>query len=143
MTPESMRIPGIDGSAMQQQRPGLRQVMARRILCIHTDFDRVSPLRERTLVPTAARSPRAIAICACTRSMPVTRSGHGMLDLQPRVDLEEVERRGVARSFDEEFNGPGISSTRPRARARAAASPIRCRSFGVTAVEGVSSTTFW
>ena len=34
---------------------------------------------------------------------------HGMLDLQPRVDLEEVERRGVARSFDEEFNRPGIS----------------------------------
>ena len=94
-------------------------------------------------MPTASASPRAIAHL-CVHQIDAGDSlCHGMLDLQPRVDLEEVERRGVARSFDEEFNGPGISSTRPRVRARAAASPIRCRSFGVTAVEGVSSTTFW
>ena len=37
-------------------------------------------------------SPAAIRSCSRTRSMPVTSSRHRMLDLEPRVQLDEVER---------------------------------------------------
>ncbi len=38
--------------------------------------------------------------------------GHRMLDLQPRVHLEEVEPRGIAGPFHEELHGPRVAISR-------------------------------
>ena len=54
-------------------------------------------------------SPDATRNCACTRSTPTTALGHRVLDLQPRVHLEEVEPRVIAAAFEQEFAGAGVS----------------------------------
>jgi hypothetical protein len=45
--------------------------------------------------PIGSGSPAATRSCHSTRSTPVIRLGHGMLDLQPRVHLHEVEPVGA------------------------------------------------
>ena len=53
----------------------------------------------------------ATSSCARTRSRPVTCSVTAMLDLQPRVHLEEVEALGAAagRRVDEELDRAGVA----------------------------------
>ena len=52
-------------------------------------------------------SPRATCSWAITMSMPVTSSVTGVLDLNPRIDLDEVEFA----VFVEVFHGAGIFVT--------------------------------
>ena len=66
--------------------------------------------------------------------------GDRMLDLQPRVHLEEVE---AAVLVEQELDRAGVGvADRARDRGRGAPS-WPARSAGVTASDGVSSTTFW
>ena len=85
------------------------------------------------------RSPRASRICHCTRSMPGHHLRDGMLHLQARVHLEEVEttvldRAGIPRS-PRSCSRPTTPAGRPRASSAS-------RNAGVTAGDGVSSTSF-
>jgi hypothetical protein len=70
------------------------------------------------------------------------RFGDRMLDLQAGVHLEEVERGAVAAPLDQELHRAGVRIA-GRCGERHAAAPMRARSAGVTAVDGVSSSTFW
>ena len=65
-----------------------------------------------------------------------------MLDLQPRVHLEEVEPRVVAVALDEELDRAGVDvADRARRRDRRAASAAS-RTAGESAGAGASSITF-
>ena len=63
----------------------------------------------------SSRSPRAMRICHRTRSTPVTISVIGMLDLQPRVHLEEIE---PAVLVEQELDRAGVGVADRRARPR-------------------------
>ena len=71
--------------------------------------------------------------------MPVTISVTGMLDLQPRVHLEEVERRRSSSSRNSIVPAFVYSTVRATA---AAAAAIFSRSAALTEIDGDSSTTF-
>ena len=65
---------------------------ALRILGIDARLDRMAVDRDGASGRmSASRSPAAERIWAATRSTPVTLLGHAVLDLQPRVHLEEAE----------------------------------------------------
>ena len=64
-----------------------------------------------------------------------------VLDLQPRVHLEEVEARLVALAFEEELDGAGVAVAGGPRRGHSCF-PMRARSAGVSAGEGLSSMTF-
>ena len=64
--------------------------------------------------------------------------GDGVLDLDARVHLQEIERAFVV---EQEFDGAGADIA-DRAAARVAAAPIACRNSGETAGEGASSISF-
>ena len=69
--------------------------------------------------PAPGGSPAAARICSSTRSSPVTALGHRVLDLQARVDLEEVEVVGR----DQELHraeGTVVDVPRPAPRQRRA-----------------------
>jgi hypothetical protein len=55
-----------------------------------------------------------MAICAATRSSPLTASVTGMLDLDPRVHLEKVELATLA--VDEELDGARAAVTQSASR---------------------------
>ena len=59
-----------------------------RVLGVQPHLDRVPAAAEP---PAASSWPSAIRICSATRSTPGHRLGHRMLDLDPRVQLEEEE----------------------------------------------------
>jgi hypothetical protein len=54
-------------------------------------------------------SPAATAICARTKVHARDLLGDRMLDLEPRVHFEEIERCGIARSLDQELHGSGVA----------------------------------
>ena len=56
-------------------------------------------------------SPAAMRICCCTMSMPVIELGHRVLDLQPRVDLDEIELAALV----QELEGAGALVAEPAA----------------------------
>ncbi len=68
----------------------------------------------------------------------------GMLDLQPRVDLQEVEPRCVAAALQQELRGTRISVSGSPARCGTAASRIFARRFASRpGDEELSLTIFW
>ena len=69
------------------QRPGRRQEVALGILRAQPDLDRPAPLRRRGLHALAARDADLLA----DQIEAGRQLGDRMLDLEPRVDLEEVE----------------------------------------------------
>ena len=87
-TPRSARTVGRDVDG--EQRARRRQVVALGILGAQPDLDRPAALRRRRVVAErlAARDPDLLA----HEIEPGRQLGHRVLDLQPRVDLEEVER---------------------------------------------------
>ena len=86
-------------------------------------------------------SPAAIRSWSATRSRPVTSSVTGMLDLEPRVHLEEGELAAVV---EQELARARRSRSRPRrASASAAVAQPRRGAPASTAGDGVSSRTFW
>ena len=87
-----------------------------------------------------SRSPAAMRICHCTRSIPVTSSVTGMLDLEARVHLEEVE---LAVAVEEELAGAGVHVAGGAARRAPPSRPSRAAAPGVTATLGASSIIFW
>ena len=90
-----MRTPGQPRLAVEQQPSGLRQELLRRILGVDARLDGVAALRERVLRPRQ----RLAGGDEQLRAHEVDAGhllGHRMLDLQPRVHLEEIERRCVA-----------------------------------------------
>ena len=66
-------------------------------------------------------------ICALTRSMPVTHLGHRVLDLDARIDLDEIELAGVG--VLQELDGARVDDSRRRAPIceRVSAELARCR----------------
>ena len=66
--------------------------------------------------------------------------GDRMLDLQPRVHLEEIE---AAVLVEQELDRAGVGVADGPARPRPPPTSSRARSAGDTASDGVSSTTFW
>ena len=88
----------------------------------------------------SSRSPRAMRICQRTRSTPGHHLGDRMLDLQPRVHLEEIE---AAVLVEQELDRAGVGvADRPgdRRGRRGHRAAQRRRRPPATAI---SSTTFW
>jgi len=88
---------------------------------------------------SVSRSPFADGQLPAPRSTPVTASVIGMLDLQPRVHFQEVK---AAVFVEQELDGAGVrvaDALRHGSSRRRDGGPLR----GVTASDGVSSTTFW
>ena len=127
--------------AIEQQRSRLWQELLCGVFRVHTALDRVPALRQRRLRPPERLTGRhahlrmhQVHTCDGLR--------HRVLHLQARVHLEEVELRSIARPSNRNSMVPAFRY--PAARAAAtAASPIRPRSTGVSAGEGLSSITFW
>ncbi len=122
-------MPGIAGSRYSEQRTGLREISAKRVLGVDAQLDGVPALRELLLRPwqrLAGGDPdlRRNEIDADDLL------GDRMLDLQPRVHLEEVERRPIAGALEEELDRPGVAiagGARDRNRGVAHALPQRRR----------------
>ena len=113
----------------------------RRILGVDAALDGVAALREVCLRPRQRLAGgdeqlRAHQIDAGDRF------GDRMLDLQPRVHLEEVERARVALAFEQELDRAGVDVAEPRARRRRPRRPCAARTAGVSAGHGLSSITF-
>ena len=89
---------------------------------------------------TPSGSPAAIRSWSATRSRPVTSSVTGMLDLEPRVHLEE---RRLAAVVDEELAGAGVHVADGATRGSSAASPSRARRSPSMPGDGLSSRIFW
>src|SRR5262249_61851463 len=74
-------------------RAGRGQVAAARILCIEATLDRMTPHRD-VLLLQRKRCTLGDENLQTHEIEPGGGFGDGMLDLQPRVDLEEVEGAG-------------------------------------------------
>ena len=111
-------MPGMEGSTVEEQRTGLRQIVPRRILGVDAHLDGVTALRERLLRPRQRlaggdENLRAHEIDA--RHL----LGDRVLDLQPCVHLEVIERRIVSGPLEKEFDRPRVAIPgRPRDRHR-------------------------
>ena len=75
------------------------------------------------------RLPSAIVICALTMSRPRHDFGDGMLDLDARIDLDEVEFAGIG--IEQEFDRAGADIIGARAPILSAASQRAWRVAGV------------
>ena len=75
----------------------------RRILGVDAALDRMAALRELVLRPRQ-RSARRDGQLRANEVDAGDRFGDRMLDLQPRVHLEEVEARVVAAAFEQELD---------------------------------------
>ena len=97
--------------------------------------------RRRLLGPgRPSVAPAAIASWSATRSRPVTRLGDRVLDLEPRVHLEEEELAVIGQEHLDRA-GADVAGGAPPPPGRP--SPIRSRSSAVTDGAGASSTIFW
>ena len=99
--------PGPARLPIEQQRSRLWQEPLCGVFRVHTAFDRVPSLCQRRLRPPERLTGRhaqlrmhQVQACDCL--------GHGVLDLQPRIHLEEVEQRSVPRALDQELDGAGV-----------------------------------
>src|SRR5262245_32990448 len=97
--------------AVEEQRACLRQVIARRILRVDARFNGVSALAEGVLRPRQ-RLTRGHSNLRANEIDARDLLGYGMLDLEPRVHLEEVEPRRVAGALEEEFDRARIAVLR-------------------------------
>ena len=100
-----MRTPGPSGGRNRSIRPGAGREAARGILGVDPQLDRV-PAARAGAAAVRERSPAAIRTCSRTRSIPSDRLGDRVLDLQPRVQLDEGER---AVRPDEELERAGVA----------------------------------
>ena len=141
-----MRTPGPAGSRQRVIRPGVGAKCARRVLGADAQLDGVAVRdrpRRRRRPWTASESgwPAATQSCSWTRSRSAHQLGHAVLDLEPGVDLEEVDVAPSAR--------PGTPRSprcagRPTAATRTARVEERARAgLGVRPGAGASSTSFW
>ena len=131
-TPESTRIAGPGRFAIEQQRTGLRQEAVLGILGVDAALDGMAALRERLLRPRQRLAGRDEQL----RVHQIDAGdgfGDRMLDLEPRVHLEEIEPRVVAADPRAGTRSSRRCGSRRRARRATAASPIRVRSAGVSA----------
>src|SRR5713226_3712989 len=86
------------------ERPGGGQEVLRRVLSIHSTLDRRAALDDLLLAPAEPRAARHAELLD-DQVEPGRLLGHGVLDLEPRVHLEEV---GAPRGVHEELEGPGV-----------------------------------
>ncbi len=86
----STRTPGPSGGRKRAIRPGRRQEVARRVLGVDPDLDRVAATRRAAghRQRLAGRDPQLLA----DDVDPGAELGDRMLDLEPRVQLDERER---------------------------------------------------
>ena len=92
-----------------------------RIFGVDPRFDRMPDRRERALGSSVSGSPRGDADLPLHEVDTGHELRHGMLDLQPRVHLEEVERAVLV---EQKLDRPGVGVA--DARARRARPPRRC-----------------
>ena len=121
---------------------GLRQEILRRIFGVDAALDRVAALGRQRPCAHGSGSPAATANCALHEIDAGHRFGDRMLDLQPRVHLEEIELRVVAARPRAGTRSCRRCGSRPRAPRRPRPRPSASRSGGVSAGDGLSSTTF-
>ncbi len=99
--------PGPGRLPVAKQGPGLRQETARRILGVDTTLDGVAALRQILLAPRQrlAGGDRELGLDQVDAD---DRFGDRVLDLEPGVDLEEVEPGVVALAFQQELDRAGV-----------------------------------
>jgi hypothetical protein len=133
--------PGPAGMTQRRIRPGRGEVARRVLGRRRTSMAWPSGSAARSAAASAA--PRAVArppagTARWTMSRPATSSRHPVLDLEPGVDLEEVER-AIGRPQElrrRRIPQPAAVATRPPGRGGAAARRVRPGA-------GASSTSFW
>ena len=117
--------------------PGRREKSVRRILARDATLDRPAA-RDDVLLRERQPLAGGDANLPLHEVDPRHELGDRMLDLEPRVHLEEVE---LAVAVEQELARAGVHVAGRRA-ARTAVSPIARRSSGVTATLGASSIIF-
>ena len=110
--------------------PAAGQEAVRRILGVQPRLDRVPARAARPPGRAPAASPPAISSCAADEVDARHHLGDRVLDLQPRVHLEEVRAR--RRRVEQELDGAGARVAGGRADGAAPPRPARARSSGST-----------
>ena len=135
-------MPGPGRLAVEQQRSCLGKKPVRGILGVDAALDGVAALRQLVLRPRQRLAVRDGELRANQID-----AGHGlrdrMLDLQPRVHLEEKEARVARPRLRRGTQSCRRCDSRPRARPRRPPRPCAGAARGVTAGDGLSSMTFW
>ena len=135
----STRTPGPSGGRKRVDRPGRGREVARRILGVDPDLDRVARAAARARSATSG-SPGGDAQLLAHDVDPGHELGDGMLDLEARVQLDEVEGAVRRRAGTRTCRRCGSRSRGTRAR-RPPPSPRA--SPASSAGEGDSSISFW
>ena len=129
-TPQSTRTPAPRGLAVARTRPVGGEEAGGRVLGV----DRAPRSRGRrgatSSWPSASGSPGRDPQLLLDQVEPVDQLGDRVLDLQPRVHLEEEELAGSS-AVGEELDGAGADVAGTRARARPPPRRSRSRSSGV------------
>ena len=99
----STRTPGPPGSGQRLDLAGLRREVVAGVLRVDAELDRVAAERDLVLAQAQRVSGREPDLLD-DQVDPGQRLGHRVLDLDPAVDLDEVE---VAIRVQQELEGPG------------------------------------
>ena len=137
-TPVSTRTPGPAGRRSSAIRPGGGAKPQRRVLGVQARLDGVAARRRRVALEPSAGGDVQLQLDEVEAG---DRLGHGVLDLQARVDLHEGE--AAAGGLVEELDRAGVAVAGLAARAAARPASSSCSCSGVSAGLADSSMTFW
>ena len=101
-------MPGPGRLAIEQQGSGLRKEILIRIFGVDAALDGVPPDRQRPLFPRQ-RPPGGHRKLGLHEIHAGNGFGDRMLDLQPRVHLQEIELRVVPASLEKELDRPRVA----------------------------------